>query len=193
MGYDWKTAKAIEKKNRVRLMALNPNLDDNSGIYVFYREDENGFKHAYVGQAKHTLQRLCQHLVGYTQHIDKSIRKHGLWDLSKNPFGWTVRYIPCSEQDLNVMERYYIKAYADTGCQLKNVTLGGQDQGKENINANAPSRGYFDGVEQGKKKMRQLVKVYFDKYLDVAIKGETNKIKERKLQEFLALIGEENE
>lgn len=46
-------AKAIEQQNRKRLLAINPRLDDNSGIYFLTREDENGFRYAYIGQAVH--------------------------------------------------------------------------------------------------------------------------------------------
>lgn len=48
-------AKAIEQENKKRLLKLNPKLNDKSGIYFLLREDENGFKYAYIGQAVHTL------------------------------------------------------------------------------------------------------------------------------------------
>lgn len=53
MAYDYKNVrqrKAIEAKNRQRLLALNPDLDDRSGIYFLTRE-ENGIKYGYIGQA----------------------------------------------------------------------------------------------------------------------------------------------
>lgn len=34
-------AKAIEKNNRQRLLKINPQLDDKSGIYFLTRVDEN--------------------------------------------------------------------------------------------------------------------------------------------------------
>jgi hypothetical protein len=43
-------AKAIEQENKKRLLKLNPKLNDRSGIYFLLREDENGFKYAYVGR-----------------------------------------------------------------------------------------------------------------------------------------------
>ena len=74
MSYqDIRKAKAIECKNKMKLLTVNPKLDDNSGIYFLTREDENEIKYAYVGQAKHILTRLVQHLVGY-QHIDLSLK-----------------------------------------------------------------------------------------------------------------------
>ncbi len=58
-------AKAIERKNRERLMKVNPKLDDESGIYILWRNEIHG----YVGQSVGILTRLAQHLVGF-QHID---------------------------------------------------------------------------------------------------------------------------
>ena len=60
-------------KNNFRCMSES---EEDSGIYVFTRQ-ENGFKYAYVGQAKHILTRLAQHLNGY-QHIDLSIKNTAL-------------------------------------------------------------------------------------------------------------------
>ena len=68
----FKKAKAIEKKNKERLLKVNPKLNEDSGIYFLTRIDENGFKYAYIGQAVHLITRLSQHLVGY-QHIDLSL------------------------------------------------------------------------------------------------------------------------
>ena len=68
----FKKAKAIEKKNKERLLKVNPKLNEDSGIYFLTRIDENGFKYAYIGQAIHLITRLSQHLVGY-QHIDLSL------------------------------------------------------------------------------------------------------------------------
>lgn len=59
----FKKAKAIEKKNKERLLKVNPKLNEDSGIYFLTRIDENGFKYAYIGQAVHILTRLAQHLV----------------------------------------------------------------------------------------------------------------------------------
>jgi predicted GIY-YIG superfamily endonuclease len=66
---NFRQVKAIEKKNKERLLQINPELDEESGIYFLLREDEDGFKYAYIGQAKHILTRLASHLTGY-QHID---------------------------------------------------------------------------------------------------------------------------
>ena len=82
-------AKAIEKQNKKRLLAVNPKLNERSGIYFLLREDENNFKYAYIGQARSILQRLCSHMSGYKQHIDLSLRKHKLYDKDNNPVSYT--------------------------------------------------------------------------------------------------------
>ena len=46
--------KAIEKKNRERLLKVNPNLNDRSGIYFLTRTDENDISYFYIGQAVNT-------------------------------------------------------------------------------------------------------------------------------------------
>ena len=113
-------AKAIEAENRKRLLKLNPDLNDHGGIYFLTRE-EDGFKYAYIGQSKESsgiLTRLCKHLVGYSQHIDLSLRKHKLYS-EKNPTGWKVGCKNFPDGKLDEMEQYYIKLYASKGYQLK--------------------------------------------------------------------------
>jgi hypothetical protein len=39
-------------------------------------------------------------------------------------------------------------------------------------------------LKQGRKNAVREVKVFFDKYLDYSVKGVSNKIKERKYNEF---------
>ena len=39
---NYRQIKAIELKNRQRILAVNPKVPDTSGIYILYRE-ENGF------------------------------------------------------------------------------------------------------------------------------------------------------
>ncbi len=86
MNEYYRKVKDIEQKNKKRLLAINPNLDDESGIYFLTRIDENEIKYAYIGQAIHILIRLAQHLAGYQQHIDLSLKKHGLYSAA-NPYG----------------------------------------------------------------------------------------------------------
>lgn len=176
---------------RVKFQKLNPNLKDVPGIYVLYRIDENGFKFAYVGQSVKVLQRLVSHAMGYEQHIDKSIRKHKLYDEFKNRYGYKVEIYEVAIEELDKAEQYFIKVYADKGYQLRNKTLGGQCEGKTGINDNEPSKGYRDGIAQGYNNCRKEVAEYFEKYLNVTMKepfinknGTVNLLKQKKLQEF---------
>lgn len=170
MPTNWIQLKAIEQKNKERILAVNPAVRDTSGIYILNRY-ENGFKYAYVGQAKRLLTRLAQHLSGYDQHIDLSLKKHGL--VSKdNPTGWHILFQECDEVDLNAKERELIKLCADEGFQLRNVTSGGQDGGKTDINERKPARGYRDGVKQGERNVIKKVAHWFDKHLKAVPKED---------------------
>jgi len=115
--------KAIEQANKKRLLAVNPKLDEESGIYFLTRVDENEIKYAYIGQAKHILTRLAQHLTSY-QHIDLSLKKHGLY-LADNPYGWKIGFMHFPLSELDEKEQHYIKMYAQNGYQLRNKTAGG--------------------------------------------------------------------
>ena len=64
---------AILQKNKREWLKFY-DLKDESGIYILTRYDDNGFKFAYVGQAKKVLTRLAEHPMGYKQHIDFSLR-----------------------------------------------------------------------------------------------------------------------
>ena len=176
---------AIARNSELRWKEIYPELDHYTGIYVLTRQDENGFKYSYIGQAKDVLKRLGQHLTGY-QHIDLSLKKHGL----NGAFGWKIKeIIKCTEDQLDEAEQVYIKKYANLGYQLRNKTSGSQGEGKDGLDVeHKPSKGYYDGVEYGYNKAIKEVGILFDKYLDAVIKGDSNKIKERKLEEFLHLI-----
>lgn len=170
MNYkNYKQVKAIEYKNRQRLLEVNPGLNNMSGIYFLTREDEDGFLYAYVGQAKDILQRLCSHLVGY-QHIDLSLKKHGLYS-KDNPYGWKVNYKTFPVSQLDEKEQYYIKQYALNGYQLRNKTSGSQGQGKRQIDEYKPSKGYRDGLAQGRKNSSKEIAHLFDKHLSYSTKN----------------------
>lgn len=167
-----------------------PTLTNNSGIYILTRTDENSINYAYVGQSVHILQRLAEHKLGY-QHIDSSIKKRKLYNKETNPYGWNVDFFEFPKEQLDDKEQEYIQEYMKLGYQLRyNKTLGSQGVGKESFGENTLGR-YRKGVDYGKEKAISEIKVYFDKYLDVIIKGKPNKIKERKLQEFKELLGGE--
>lgn len=182
MATNYRQIKAIEKKNKDRILKLQPNTPESSGIYIFYRY-EGDFKYAYIGQAKHLLTRLAQHLSGY-QHIDLSIKKHGLWD-KENPCGWKVLWLLCPEHKLDEYEQHYIKEYANMGFQLRNKTSGSQGKGKVGIADNKPAKGYYDGLKQGYKNAQKFVANLFDKHLNYSQKSEKpNKNQEKALAKF---------
>ena len=190
MSMTYKQRLAIQYKDRKRLLEINPTLTDESGIYILKREDEEGFKYAYIGQAKHILSRLVQHLSGY-QHIDLSIRKHGFWQLEDNPYGWKVSAFKCDLEELDATEKEYIKLYADGGYQLRNKTSGSQHEGKCQIDAYKPSKGYRDGLEQGRKNLARDLQHIIDKHLVVQLRPEkqNNKVSQRQLDKFWELLG----
>lgn len=173
-----------EKSNKRRWLNVNPALVEASGIYILTREDENGFKYAYVGQAKHILTRLAQHLVGY-QHIDLSLKKHKLWD-KDNPHGWRVIYFTYPEHLLNEKEQEFIKQYAEFGYQLRNKTSGSQGKGKTGIANNKPSKGYYDGVKQGRSNLSKELQKSL-KYVVITPKDQ-NKRTIRMYNKFLDLL-----
>lgn len=188
---DYRQIKAIEKKNKGRILAICPNTPETSGIYIFKRYDGN-FKYAYIGQAKHLLTRLAQHLSGY-QHIDLSIKKHGFYS-ENNPCGWGLSYILCEERELDELEQHYIKKYANKGYQLRNKTSGSQGKGKYGIADNKPSKGYYDGLKQGYKNAQKYVANLFDKHLNYSKKSETaNKNQEKALEKFKEFLNFEKD
>ena len=183
MNQNYKKAMEKEKENKGRLLAVCPDLDEQSGIYVLTRVDENGIKYAYIGQAKHLLSRLAQHLSGY-QHIDLSLKKYGLY-LAENPFGWKVGCLHYPVEELDEWEKFFIKKYAAHGYQLRNKTAGGQGEGKQQIDEYRAPKGYRDGLQQGYKNASREVAHLFEKHLNVSIKSEKgNKIQEKALAKF---------
>ena len=194
---NYRQIKAIEKANKEKLIkhfGIDFDLDkstDVCGIYVLVRYDENGFKYAYIGQAKRILTRLAQHLSGYKQKIDLSIKKHGLYS-EDNDTGWNLHVsVEYPENELDQQEQKWIKFYADLGYQLYNQTTGSQGKGKKVLGDQKERKGYNQGLHNGYIKAIKEVRNYFDKYLDFVIKGKTNKTKERKFEEFKRWIYEE--
>nr|DAE70066.1 MAG TPA: hypothetical protein [Bacteriophage sp.] len=184
-------AKAIEQENKKRLLKLNPKLNDKSGIYFLFREDENGFKFAYIGQAVHTLSRLASHLVGYEQHIDLSLRKHKLYS-EDNPYGWRVEFINFPESQLDEKEKYYIKLYADNGYQLRNVSIGGQGGNRDSgsIGERKAPKGYLQGIQQGRKNLARELSNIAEKHLKIEIRADkaNNKVSQKQYEKFMDLL-----
>ena len=176
---------AVKNKLKQDLLKVNSQLDNNSGIYIFTRY-ENDFKFCYVGQAKHLLDRLVSHLQGYEQHIDKSLKKHKLWS-ADNLTGWQLKFVHIKEEDLNLYEQQYIKNYANAGFQMLNKTSGSQGTEKFSI-TDGQRKGYLQGKQDGKIATIRQIRIFFNKYLNFDIKEPTNKIKQRKLEEFRELL-----
>lgn len=193
MNQNLKKAKAIEYQNKRKLIAVNPYLDEQSGIYFLTRTDENGIKYAYIGQAKHLLTRLAQHLSGY-QHIDLSLRKHGMYG-TDNLYGWKIGFKRYPDNVLDDMEQHWIKQYAIAGYQLRNKTAGGQGEGKSQIDEYRPAKGYRDGILQGKKSLARELSHIIDKHLEISLKEEkkNNKVSHKALEKFYALLKEGEE
>ena len=186
MNYqDIRKEKAIEQKNKKKLLEVNPKLDDRSGIYFLTRIDENGINYFYVGQALHILQRLSSHLVNF-QHIDLSLKKRGFYS-NNNPYGWKVNFIHYPKSELDKWEQYWILEYTKKGYQCRyNKTSGGQGEGKEKINEFRPSKGYRDGLAQGYKNAVKEIRNIIDKHLIVTLKPDkaNNKVSQKAFEKF---------
>lgn len=189
---NYRQVKAIEYENKKKLLKVNPKLDEKSGIYFLTREDEDGIKYAYIGQAKHIITRLAQHLIGY-QHIDLSLRKHGLYS-GINVNGWKIGFLHYPEDMLDEMEQKYILQYAQSGYQLRNKTSGSQGVGKKQIDEYRPQKGYYDGLNQGKKALARELTNIIEKHLKITIKDgkEHNKVSMKAFDKFNELLKEEN-
>ena len=177
--------KFIEKQIIAKKM-IAPIIQENektkgAGIYLYERTDEKGVTYFYIGLAVNIYNRQISHWNGF-QRIDISMRKRG-FKSDKNPYGWGFKILEyCSKDLLEQKEQYWIMEYLKQGKQTYNLNYGG-NKGKTNT-FDKERKGYKQGVENGYEKARNEVKVFFEKYLDFTIKGNTNKIKERKFNEF---------
>ena len=188
----YKQKRALEKiqENKAKILEVCHGVPDTSGIYFFTRE-EDGIKFAYVGQAKHLLTRLAQHLQGF-QWIDNSIEKRGLWS-EDNPFGWKISFLEYPEQLLDEQEQRYIREYSISGHQLYNATSGGQGKGKKDI-ADMPTKGYREGLHNGYKKAQKEIAHLFKLHLVCGTKKvPPTKPQEKAMQKFEDFIDVEEE
>lgn len=188
---NYKQIYAIKTERENRIKKICPAITQESGIYVFYRIDENNFRFAYVGQAKHLLERCAAHLSEYDR-IGLSLKKRGFAD-ENNPYGWKLTYSKCEVAKLDNLEKQMIKNCADKGYQLYNTTSGGQGKGKMQLSEYKPSKGYHDGLKQGYKNAIKDVKHIIDKHLVVAIKPEkaNNKVSVKAFEKFNEILNGE--
>ena len=188
---NYKQIYAIKKANEERILKVCPNCPNTSGIYFLLRE-EDGFKYAYIGQAVRLRERLGSHLSGY-QHIDLSIKKHGLYS-KENPTGYRIHCLPMPKEMLDEQEQKYIKQYANAGYQMRNATSGSQGVGKKGLDNARPTRTYYDGLAQGYKNAQKEVSHLFDLHLDYTTKKQPpTKLQEKALQKFKDFLEGEND
>ena len=188
---NYKQIYAIKKANEERILKVCPNCPNTSGIYFLIRE-EGGFKYAYIGQAVKLRERLASHLSGY-QHIDLSIKKHGLWS-EENPTGYKVHYLQFHESELDEKEQYFIKKYANAGYQMRNATSGSQGVGKRGLDNQKQPRTYYEGLNNGYERARKEIAHIFDLHLDYTTKKQPpTKLQEKALQKFKDFLEGEND
>jgi hypothetical protein len=182
---NYKQLYARKKEVAQKLKKVCPNINNNSAIYFYTRErttEEGGGKACYIGKSRTLLDRCISHDMGYAQRIDISLKKRKYYS-EKNPYGWKLNVLFFPENLLDEKERYYIELYQSHYEECYNKESGGTT-GKSLINERKPPKTYQDGLLQGDKRTKRKVKEYFDKYLDFTIKSPSNKIKERKYNEF---------
>lgn len=186
----WKIKYRIEKqKEYCKKVFSYCNLDDEPGIYFFYRTDENGNKKGYVGQAKKLLTRVNEHVnsTRFSQHIDRSLKAHSV-STKKNLGGYRLRVYRCKIEELDEKEKFYIQFYLDHNYTLLNVESGGQDKGHTDLNYRTAAKGYRDGIKQGyTNAIREIADIL--SYLKVEPNqfkknGEPTEIAKRKLNEL---------
>lgn len=190
MAYkNYAQVKAIDKKNEYRILAVNPNVDNKSGIYFLTRKDtETGIRFSYVGQARHLMSRLLQHLRGY-QRIDISLKAHGLYS-EDNPDGWNINFMHFPLEQLDEKERYYITLYAKQGYQSRNIDTGG-GKGKRELGERKQPKGYRDGLLQGHKNASREVAHLFEKHLEYKSKSNPpNKNQQKAIEKFEEFLNE---
>ena len=188
---NYKQIYAIKKANEERILKVCPNCPNTSGIYFLLRE-ENGFRFAYIGQAKHIRERLASHLSGY-QHIDISLKKHGFWS-GENPAGYRVHFLEYPENLLDEMEQKYIKQYANAGYQMRNSTSGSQGVGKKGLDNQKQPRTYYEGLNNGYERARKEIAHLFELHLDYTTKKQPpTKLQEKALQKFKDFLEGEND
>lgn len=156
-----------------------------SGIYFYTRVTENE-KLAYIGQSVDVMQRNISHLQGYSQKIDISIKKWGLYS-PENEIGWHLNVLYFPKEQLDEKERFYIDAYKQNGYELYNIESGGKE-GKTDIGERKEGRGYRDGLIQGEKNSQKFVAKLFEKNLTYGINGKPNQNKQKALEKFEKFI-----
>lgn len=185
---NFKQRMAIMQKNKEYILK-HKEVPNTQGIYILTRK-EDGFNYCYVGQANHLLERLASHLMGYEQHIDRSLKAHGLY---KDNNSWIISST-FETDDLDEAEQKFILQYHKLGYQLLNKTSGSQGKGKQQISEYQPRKGYRDGVAQGYRNAQKDIAHLFELHLVVATKkNPPTKLQEKALSKFNDFVSEKGE
>lgn len=185
MVTNYKQLFAKRKKNEERIRNICPDMKDISGIYIFHKIDELGFKKYYAGQSVKILSRCRSHLEEY-DHIALSLKKYG-FKKEGNPYGWELDYFYCSVEELDQKEQETIAHWhIDLGYIPYNITAGGQ-KSKVGINDNKPSKTYRDGLRQGELNLKRKLNAIIEKYLIINTKTDS-KYAQNGLQRFYDLL-----
>jgi hypothetical protein len=99
-------------------------------------------------------------------------------------------------EQLDALETYYIKQYADAGYQLRNSSLGGQGANRASgeIGERKAPKGFRQGIQTGKRQLARDLSGIIKKHLDVKLKPEkqNNKVSQKQEQKFWELLDEQN-
>lgn len=185
---NYKQIYAIKASREKKIREVCPGIPDAPGIYVFYRTDEAGIRRSYCGQAVNLCERCAAHLGEY-DHIALSLKKHGFHS-ENNPYGWKLSYKTYPRNELDEHEIATIKALADRGYQMYNVTAGGQGKEKLVTGDYKQPKTYREGIAQGRKNLAKELKDIIDKHLVVSIKPEKakNKVSMKQFEKFNAIL-----
>lgn len=103
--------------------------DKESGIYLWYRYNEEDKYCWYIGKAKNVLRRTAQHIMDSESHLDKSIKKHGMTnDTVEKPKSWSIEILRgCKVADLDEFESFYINQWKQNNPNgiMYNIESGG--------------------------------------------------------------------
>lgn len=180
---NFKKIYAMKKSREDRIKKLCPGIPYRPGIYIFHRVDETGIRRAYCGQAISLCERCGAHLAEY-DHIALSLKKHGLWK-EDNPYGWKLDYKEYPKEELDEHEIATIKALADKGFQMYNVSQGGQGVGRKQLFEYKQPKTYTQGIHQGYRRASKEISHLFDLHLDYKPKSDKpNKNQEKAMQKF---------
>ena len=182
MVQDYKQLYSQKHKAERELKSVCPEIKHTSGIYFLTRIQPK----AYIGKSVDEIDRMSSHILGYEQHIDKSLKKRGFYSKEK-PYGWKLNVLHFPKEQLDEKERYYIDLYKQNGYELLNIESGGTT-GKTMINDRKPPKGYRDGLAQGYKNAQNFIAKLFEKNLVCEINGTPNKNKQKALEKFEEFI-----